>query len=160
MKRTILMYLSLWFCVLNHGCKSPAPDNGNYTPSVNLSEIRAKESAAWVKKNAGLIQVAVQATTQIAIFSSESDSDARAETTQAIHTVVENLNTLITNGTIDPASVREALSVKEEYVDGILRGIGTIYASKYTEIMENGYAEFSIELLKAVSRGMADGTVQ
>ncbi len=157
MIRKILMFLTLWYVVLTEGCKHPETTT---PPEPSYSETQARQAAAWVKKNAGLIQVAVQATTQVAIFSSESDSDERAETTAAIHTVVTNLNTLISTGNIDPTAVREALSVKETYLDGILKGIGTIYASKYLEIVENGYAEFAIELLKAVSKGMADGTVQ
>ncbi len=142
------------------GCKNADP-SGVPQPSVDSpSEMRVRDAAAWVKKHAGLIQVAVQATTQIAIFSAETDAGERQKLIEDVHVVVVNLNSLITSGSTDPASVRNALSINEPYLDAILQGIGKIYAAEYLEIVKNGYADFAIELLKAVSKGMADGTVQ
>lgn len=129
------------------------------TPKSPYEE-KAKIASEWVAERSGFIEVAVQTSTHIIIYSVEKDSEKRAELLAILNTVSTNLNTLISEGKVDPMSVRNALKVKEEYVGTILSGVASIYTAEYSNIQKNGYANLAIEILKAVSRGVANGTIQ
>lgn len=144
----------LLICIASFGLIGCATE-----PNVILTpEDRAHIAATWVADKSGLIEAAVQGLTQAGIYGFEKDSQERAHTIAAVHVLAANLNALVNSGRVDPDSIRSALDIKEEYIGGIIAGVEPIIANYITIFQKNGYADLTIEIVKAVSKGMEDAT--
>ena len=126
---------------------------------ADTAELKAKAAAEWVANASGLLQAGVATAVQIGVYSANQDDPVEAASTKAVlHAVSSNLSALLESGATDPASVALALKIKEPYFAPIFIGVANLYSSQYARLQKNGYADFAIELLKALSKGVADGS--
>lgn len=152
--RSFIIFLTVWFCFLTQGCKTTEPRG------TSNNEQAAKDASKWVSERSGYIRLGAQLITHTVIYSSEKDSEERLKILKTINTVSKNLNALVENRQIDPEAVVVALKVEEEYAGSVLSALSSLYSAEYNHFKDNGYALFAIELLKAVSKGVEDGTVE
>lgn len=133
---------------------------GCQTIQENATEPNARKASEWVKTRTGLIQNGVQAITHIAVYSTNQQTFERVRTIEIIHAVAGNINALIANNQVDSESIRQALKIEEPYFGPIMDSIANIIQAEMGSFRENGYADLSMSILEAVSKGMAAGTVQ
>lgn len=150
--RKLIILLTVWYAALFTGCSTPSQSGS--------IEDKAAYVGDWISQRSGLIQVAVQATTHVLIYSTAESSEERAEVLSRVHAVSDNLYSLVSKDNVDPQAVREALKIKEAYADSIMETVANLYATEYETLKKNGYGNLAIEVLKAVSKGVSDGSVQ
>jgi hypothetical protein len=150
--RKIIIFLTVWYAALFTGCSTPSQPGS--------IEDKAAYVGDWISQRSGLIQVAVQATTHVLIYSTAENSEERGEVLSRVHAVSDNLYALVSKESVDPKSVRDALKIKEDYADSIMETVANLYATEYETLKKNGYGSLAIEILKAVSKGVSDGSVQ
>ena len=139
------------------GCVT-TDDNGNLV-EAKTTEQKAKAAARWVNEASGLLQAGVATAVQIGVYSANKDNaEETAAINSVLHTVSTNLALLLEQGKTDPESVRLALKIKEPYFAPIFLAVGNLYSSQFARFQKNGYTDLVIELLKALSRGVADGS--
>lgn len=124
-----------------------------------LNEDNARKAADWVKERSGFIESAVMSITHIAVYSTEKDTEERTEILNTLHIVSSNLNSLVENKIVEPDSIRAALKIKEPYIGAIMSAVFSLIQVESGHFKENGYGNLSIEILRAVSKGVADGSV-
>lgn len=122
------------------------------------SQEDAHHVASWVTERQGFIENAVAAITQVAIYSTDQDTIERTNMLLLFHVLSNNLNALIDHGNVDAESVRTALKVDETYFTPIVQAITPIIQSEIKTFQENGFGDATIEILKAVTLGIKDGT--
>lgn len=149
MKRYLLFLIAMSLLALT-GCE---------TIKQNATEPKARDAAQWVRTRSGFIQNAVSAITHVAVYSSEKDTFERERTLEIMHAFASNINLLVSNGTVNPDDIKDALKINEPYFGPLMGAVANLIQVEMGTFQENGYAELSIEILKAVSRGIADGTV-
>lgn len=147
--RTLALLIS---CILLCGCAT--------TPKIVPTEADAKKAAAWIKNESGFIETATCALTQAGVYAFEKDSVERAHTIAVMNTLASNLNLLVTNKKVDPDSIRDALKVKEPYVGSIIGSISSLFEAKLELFEQNGYSDAILEAVRAISKGISDGTAQ
>lgn len=150
MKKIILFLISLSILAL-FGCT---------TIKENATEPKARDAAQWVKTRAGFIENAVAAITHVAVYSSEEDSNDRLNTLLVMHALSKNINAVVSEGKVDADSIREALKINEPVFGPLFESIAQLAQSEINNFKQNGYGDLTIEILKAVSKGVSDGTVQ
>lgn len=151
--RNIIIFLTVWYAFLFQGCSTPSPER--------QAEFEAKAGYVgdWVAERSGLIQVAVQATTHVIIYS-QVDIEDRQEVVARIHVIADNLSALVDREQVDPDAVRQALKAKEQYINTALIAVASLYSAEYEQLRKNGYGNLSISILRAVANGVRDGTIQ
>jgi hypothetical protein len=130
------------------------------TVKENATEPNARLASEWVKKRSGFIQNAVQAITHVAVYATDQQTFERQRTIEIIHAISGNLNALIANNQVDSEAIKQALKINEPYFGPIMDSIANIIQAEMGSFRENGYADLSLSILEAVSKGMAAGTVQ
>lgn len=133
---------------------------GCSTLDFQKNEPKAKELAGWVKNRSGLIQNAVAAATQLAVFSFEKDSEERSKIKADLHIIGESLNVLTTGGTINPEEIRATLDIDEEYIGTILKLAASLFQANLEDFQKNGYGDVSVEIVKSITAGIRDGSTE
>lgn len=128
--------------------------------SLSPSDEKAKEAAQWVQERSGFIEAAVASVTQVAVYSTVKDSDERKDILGAIHLASSNLNALVDNKIVDADSIRAALKIKEEYFNTIFSAVMNLAQAEIKNFRNNGYGDFTLEVLTAVSKGLNDGSAE
>lgn len=123
------------------------------------NEAKAHAAAEWIAQRSGFIENAVMAITHVAVYSSEADTAERQRTIEILHAIAGNLNTLIANGVTDPDSIRAALKIKEPYFGPIMTAVSSLVQVEMETWRDNGYTHLAANILIAVSKGIASGTV-
>jgi hypothetical protein len=137
---------SLWiFC----GCN---------TVKENVTEAKAEQAASWVKERQGFIEDAVAAITRVAVYSAEKDTFEREKTLGVLHSIAGNLNALVANGIVDPDEIKKALKIDEPYFGSIASAVASLIQVEIGNFKDNGYADLTVSILAAVSKGITDGT--
>lgn len=147
----ILFLIVSSFLTLFEGCSTI-----DYQKTV--TEEKAKDASHWIQERQGFIQNAVAAITQVAVYSSDKDTAERANTLVVIHAIAGNVNALINHEKVDPESIKNALKINEPYFAPIMAAITSLIQAELNNFKENGYGSLSIEILKAVSAGLKDGS--
>lgn len=142
-KLILLPILSLLLC----SCASITPD-----------QQKAEDASKWVADREGLIEISVSTLVQVAVYSTNKDTAERQNILSVIHAVGSNLNALVENNISDPDSIRAALKVKEPYFEDVFIAIYNVTQAEAKNFDGNGYHDFIIEILKAVSKGLQDGS--
>jgi hypothetical protein len=154
MKRILSFFILLSILALFTGCQTSKPI------LTDVTEENAGRAAEWVKMRSGLIENAVQAITHVAVYSSDSNTVERTRTIEVMHAIAGNLNALIANGKVDSQSIKEALKIDEPYFGTLMNSIADLVQIEIGTFKDNGYASLTVAILTAVSRGIADGTVE
>jgi hypothetical protein len=127
--------------------------------TMSENEPKAHQIASWVSERQGFIENAVAAITQVAVYSTEKDSIERTNTLLMLHVISSNLNGLITSGNVDADSLKEAFRVDQQYFTPVMNAVVPLVYGEIQNFKNNGYGDVSIEILKAVSLGIKDGSI-
>lgn len=147
----ILLYLPL---LLLTGCSTTNPT----ATQVPTADDKAHQAASWVQNEAGLIEVAVAGITEVVVYSTTKDAPDRDHINSVLNSVASALNSVANSGSIDPTAIKNALDVKEPYFAGLLGAVADLISTKVVDFEKNGYGDFAIEVIKAVSAGIKDAT--
>lgn len=150
MKNTILFLSALYLVV---GCASVHSEN-------KFDEPKARDAAEWVRNRAGFIEAAVATITHVAVYSVEKDSVERRNILELLNIVSTKLNVIADGGNFNNEDIEKSLSLKEPDMQIVVAGILNVASFELKNFQKNGYAEFSTEILKAVTKGIADGSAQ
>lgn len=132
--------------------------SGCETIKENATEPNARKAAEWVKERSGFIEDAVASITRVAVYASEKDTYERERTLEIMKAMAGNLNALISQGNFNPDEVKQALKINEPYFGEIASALASLIQIELKNFDNNGYADLSLTVLKAVTQGIKDGT--
>jgi hypothetical protein len=132
--------------------------SGCETIKENTTEPKARQAAEWIKERAGFIEDAVAGITRVAVYASEKDTYERERTLEIMRSMAGNLNALISQGNFNPDEVKQALKINEPYFGEIASALASLIQIELKNFDNNGYADLSLTVLKAVTAGIKDGT--
>lgn len=131
---------------------------GCETTDIKENEDKAQMAANWVKDRSGFIEYATSAIVRVSVYATEKDSIERVLILERIHTVSRGLNDLIEGGITDSDSIQQALKIKEDSFAPIFNAVASLVQVEMKHFRANGYGDFVIEVLSAVSKGCDDGS--
>lgn len=139
------------------GCTSNSPVDIN-PHVISSEEQKAHDAAEWVKTRSGFIENAVSSITQVAVYSSQKDANDRIRTLEIMHAIAGNINALVASGTVNPDEIKDALKINEPYFGEVASALTSIIQIELKNFDKNGYQEFAVAILSAVSKGIEDGS--
>lgn len=127
--------------------------------TVQNLDPKAEQAAQYLKDRYSYIEPAVQGLVQVAVYAAPQGSDRERIISQC-NAVATALDSIVNSRKPDGAQIAAAFKVEESYAKNIFQAVGNVLSAELDKAQKNGFGDLAIEIIKIVSEGIKNGTVQ